>query len=686
MGPPCALFQIAKSLHRQGQSTHKEFAKKALSDFGLDLDDDTARVIWNEAGKRSIQTDTQAQAGLRAAQKELAKEMADATLTTHGEYAASLYRAGLLASARPMQASLVGNLAGYVMSTIARTPAALLDMAVSQVTGMRTVAMKGGNDGFKASLELKKNAAEMVDTFVKGSDRVAMEKYGAGDGKEINYKPFGTDPKGLAKTADNLTSGLVGVLSQYIRSTFGLLQAADVPGQKAYLQRSLQENAYVKALNEGLRGKDAEQRANDLIGAHDPEVLLNATAEFFDNQKDAVALKEIVLESREDVDVGLLRNANEATKVSGALSRVPLLGTLFLPFPKIPTNAALQALEWSPIGAIYGGAKLIKAIGGGPDAHNAQKKAVLALGKSITSAGMIYLGYQMRMEGMLTEPAPLSQTDRDREEAVGRQGGSIFWGGRFYSIRDVPQLAPLLIGAMLADKEIKNQDGGLFAATAQTVGRNVMDMPTMKAAQDGLRTTQMIQRSEIPGDFADKALNNPLVAGIGGSIVPSGVADIATAFDPLQRDARSFKDKLAADLPWARGSLPPRYDALGTTIERNTFPADIVRGRSPDKTSRLNDPVRKEIDRLQIKISTTKRVTDKDDPAYDKDTKMYAEKAQAVGSGQYKIAEEVINSEWYKTASDKDRKEELQREMSKDRLRSLREIRLNRSSPSPEKP
>lgn len=685
MGPVCALFQIAKALSNEGGHNHKSFAKKVLEEHGLDLDDDTARTLWNEAGKRNVETDLQASSGLRAAQRELAKEMADATLSTAGEFAAALYRAGLLASARPAQASLVGNAVGYAMNQISKIPGAVLDVAVSKVTGMRTVSTKGSLEGVASTLNFK-TAAEMAETLAKGEDRMNLEKYGVGDGKELNYRPFGTEPEGIKKKLDEFTAPVIKATSWYINRVFSALQAADVPGQKAYLTKALQENAYVKALNEGKRGAEAVKRAEELIGAHDPGVLLNATSDFFDNLPDAAAIKEIVLESREDVDIGLLRNTNEATKVASTLSRIPVAGTLFLPFPKIPTNATLQALEWSPIGALYGGKELIKAIGGGPDAGLHQKRAVLALGKSLTSGGMILLGYQLYKMGFATPPNPVSQTDRDRNDAVGKTGASVRIGDRFYSIRDVPQLAPLAMGAMLAEMDASKKEGSLTErvarATTQSVGRNILDLPTMKSAQDALRTAQMTQRNEIPGDMAEKVLNSPIISGIGGSLVPSGLADFMTKSDPIQRDARTFKEKLYSDLPYLRNQLPPRYDALGKPMERNAGGMGQVRGLSPDQGERLSDPIRQEIERLRIPLSTTKRVTDKKDPGYDKTTQDYAAKAEQVGTAQYEAAKGLIESEWYKTASDKDRAEILTKTMSRARLSSLRSVRKARTSPS----
>ena len=104
----CSIVDLAISLHRTGQGG-KAKLKKELAELGVNLDDDGIAALANAAAERGLRMTTREDVKIRAVEAELAKMVHESDARGFGEILLTIWRAALLSSLRPAQASLFGN-------------------------------------------------------------------------------------------------------------------------------------------------------------------------------------------------------------------------------------------------------------------------------------------------------------------------------------------------------------------------------------------------------------------------------------------------------------------------------------------------------------------------------------------------------------------------------------------------
>jgi hypothetical protein len=603
----------------------------------------------------------------RAAMMLLAEKIAAPTETTGWEFAKAIWKASLLTSLRASEASLIGNAVMQVSNTASRIPASILDSILAIKTGDRTVSMRGSLHGFRATYSLD-SARAAYNALIHGSSELGALKSDVN--RKIMYKKGGW---------------LTIAMSHAANKVFDVLETADTPVRRGELTRALQEAAWLHAKNEGLKGPAIEARMNELLGSDPkPEIVLAAMASRIrtGTPKQVAIIDAIRQAAFQREDEAVMANSSQATRLASGASR---LAPILMPFAKIPTNAVAQGLEHTPVGGIYGAVRAVQALtGGGKDA---QRQAVTALGKSMTGAGLMTLGYLAYKSGVVSMPTGITKAERDTQEATGVQGNSIKVGNRWYSMKDYPPAILIMAGAMLASKEAEGEKitpWNIAVSTGAATAGAVRDLPTLQgvtAITDAQRDVQKAYEdgSEGEGDVKDAAINNRFLGQLAGSVIPAGVADALTAGDDKARIAKSPADNFKADTP-GRTELPMQYDALGRPVTRNTGMMSQVRGLSVDQSQRQQDPVVKEITRLGVQVSKATMVSNPKRVDRDLTTADYSERLRRVGEATRQAIVGTMGSDWYRGASDAERKAELERAIKLYRTAANKAIKLEREA------
>jgi hypothetical protein len=603
----------------------------------------------------------------RAALMLLAQKIEAPTETTGWEFAKAIWKASLLTALRASEASLFGNAVMQVSNTASRIPASILDSILAIKTGDRTVSMRGSLHGFRATYSLD-SARQAYSALVHGSSDLGALK---GDvQRKVMYKKGGW---------------LTIALSHAANKVFDVLETADTPVRRGELTRALQEAAWLHAKNEGLKGPAIEARMNELLGSDPkPEIVLAAMASRIrTGTPEQVAIIDAIRQAAfQREDEAVMANSSQATRLASGASR---LAPILMPFAKIPTNAVAQGLEHTPAGGVYGMVRAVQALtGGGKDA---QRQAATAIGKSMTGAGLMTLGYFAYIAGILSLPTGITKAERDTQEATGVQGNSIKVGNRWYSMKDYPPAILLMAGAMLASKEAEGEKitpWNIAVSTGAATAGAIRDLPTLQgvtAIQDSQRDVQKAYEdgSEGEGDVKDAAINNRFIGQLAGSVIPSGVADALTAGDDKARIAKSPADNFKADTP-GRTKLPMQYDALGRPVTRNTGMMSQVRGLSVDQSQRQQDPVVKEITRLGIQVTKATMVSNPKRLDRDLTTADYSERLRRVGEATRQAIVDTMGSDWYRQASDAERKSEIERAIKVYRTAANKQIKAEREA------
>jgi hypothetical protein len=140
----------------------------------------------------------------------------------------------------------------------------------------------------------------------------------------------------------------------------------------------------------------------------------------------------------------------------------------------------------------------------------------------------------------------------------------------------------------------------------------------------------------------------------GSAAVPSIVNQAAQATDPYLRNARTIADSIRARVPVLSESVPVRRDVWGEPVERgNSLGPDIA---SPIYTTReSDDPLRQEVARLKVPLSTPPRYLKVRGQRFDLTAKQYDELLQLSGKPAKQYLEGFIQTDEWRDMRDDER-------------------------------
>lgn len=270
------------------------------------------------------------------------------------------------------------------------------------------------------------------------------------------------------------------------------------------------------------------------------------------------------------------------------------LGNFFLNYPKIPSNLAVTAFNYSPFGFIKGLFDTINVMryGRGASAESQRNAAMLA-GRGVNGTGMTIAFSMLAKAGVLLVAGLGDDEDRKRNSAMGVQGISgiqlnfsalsrLMNGGKG-DLRDGDTLMSadflepvtflMTLGAMYAevdssiDEEADQMDrlARYLGASASAMSTAVIETPAMEAFSQLYDSATEDNGKGILQSVGDSVLNT-----LSSGVVPAPVRQIAKATDPYYREQYSSDsalkqtwDKFRNNIPGLRETLPIKTDSYG---------------------------------------------------------------------------------------------------------------------------
>jgi hypothetical protein len=543
---------------------------------------------------------------VKAARIKLARQLSELDRMGWAEIFTTLRKAGFLTGVKTSLRNIGGNLSVIPMEEAAHLPASVIDMAMSLYSGHRTVqgpsAKAMAQAGYAAATKGIREAWEVMRHGASLEDLAKMELPWE---KTSRFK----------------------VLDWYTKGVFRFMAAQDKVFKRYAIERSLREQAALKAKNQGGSAQDHYS---------------NATAEM---QTRAIADSEYATFNEANELTDKLSAAREAwrhsPKVAGQALAVAM--DVEIPFMRTPANIVKRVIEFSPGGALFAGSGTYEAIANKALTPDLQRKISLAMGRGMVGSALMVMGYQLAKAGLMTgltdDPAEAA-----RNEAAGRTPGSIRVPGT-NDWRQISAFSPagnlLTIGATAFETSTRRLTDELKRPWkyAGIGARTVMEQPFLKGMQSTLEFLAKPERR-----------SESYLASQAGSVVPSFVKDIAVARDQWVRKPEGMLEGVKERIPGLREQVPTRFDVLGRPMEQRL--SGVFDPTMPQRAQELTDPVIRELVNTQTNITRVSK-SGKESPG-ETDAR-----ARLTGSIIYNMLQEEIASPEYRGLQDAGIKREV---------------------------
>lgn len=372
------------------------------------------------------------------------------------------------------------------------------------------------------------------------------------------------------------------------------------------------------------------------------------------------------------------------------------LGNMLMNYPKVPTNLADLAIDYSPVGAIRA---LVNTINVAKNAQSVsalqQRQASVRVGRSVTGSAMLLGLTALCRAGLLRVAEAINDEDKDRQrsqQASGLsgtqlnlsateralEGGNATWQEGDQLV-DASWLQPfdslMTVAGMLAqDENLDAADVGKYAAAG--VLQSVMNTPVMDGLQSFFQNIQWGD-SEFDGENLLQAAGSAALDTV-ANVVPNFVYGIAQGTDQTQRDMGTSGsvigeswDRIKARIPGLRQTLPAKTDEMGNPLrgQDNMALQFFNENINPGKiaTYRRSD-VQQELDRLYEVTGDPAVYAPSEGPSSvqvdGEKVKLTTQQRDAIKNERGRIYDELAsafqNSEFYGVLSDTDKSAVLQ--------------------------
>ncbi len=452
---------------------------------------------------------------------------------------------------------------------------------------------------------LVKGIRDGIRLVYMGNKAEAQE--GIGDVFDAFAKVEGTQQNAFSSDSLGLSpdGGLgygIDMLAKVVNAPGSALNAEDKFFKTIAYRMELQAQAYRAAASEGLDGKEAAERIQDIL-ANPPDNLKAEALDVAHYQTFTNALSP------------------SARQALGGIQKNALIGPVFrlvVPFIKTPTNILKYTFARTPLAYASSAIRADIAAGG---ARAAQAHARVALGSMIMLSVM-----DMASEGAITGAGPLAadmaKTDnlrRSNRAAGAPPPYSVRVGDRWYAYNRLDPIGMLMgMGADMAETFASAEEADsemLAGAGILSIAQNLASKSYLSGVFDFLGAMDPNNVSSNPGKY---------LSNFAGGMVPysSFLRNMATANDPVARDAKAvvYGDDLKIDpvatywqqtvdgvkrgIPGLSDTLPPQRDLWGDPIDRSSgigWGWDFI---SPIASKADNpDPVTKELVDNKIAVS-----------------------------------------------------------------------------------
>lgn len=501
--------------------------------------------------------------GLDLAELKSFAYSASAALTTDhnakdaGQVAKSFQVMMMLSALASPGRNLTGNTSFYLIDALAMNGGALLDRAVAQATGTRSIAAEGAPLSKEARAAIKKAAQRSAAEILLDVDMGSESRYG-------------TDSSRTFKASGNLAER---TLSIWERNQAALLTLPDEIFKGAAKST---EGKTQQLINEGkIKGVDKE------YAAQQAEQLAKYRT-FQDDSKVSVAIQEM-----HDLLNMLLGVGDSGKKKKDKTVHAFGAGDVVAPFTKVAGNLVSRGAEYSPVNAAKGLVEIADVI------YQAKKNGKMDAGKQAKAVSNVARGLTGTMIAggamLLAQAGLLRQADDEGDDDVRKlnraegitgtqlnlsaaqrafSGDTTFeWkaGDKLVDLSSVEPLNLLLnLGTIMAQPDDKNLAEKAGWGSVDAFIEASATLPVMQFVGNTLR--DILQYKKDTKETIGREASKTLIS----SVVPNLLRSAAQGTDDRARDAYSsgtvageLADTTKMKIPGLRQTLPSSIDNFG---------------------------------------------------------------------------------------------------------------------------
>lgn len=552
--------------------------------------------------------------------------------------------------------NLFGNLSFGGIDTFAQDAFGYaIDNLVSKKTGRKEV-------GFDKSW-LSKNAREAA---VKAFERSVLEV--AGD----------VDMTGEANRwgqGNNRTNKMAGNEVQRAMSRWEQLLGYSLTSSDRFFRGQI-ETSYTEALMDDYMKKNPNATDEEINQYRaEAEQIAKETADYrlFQNQGKAAGFSKKVHDALNVLSIG-------GENGEGGFG----LGDLLNPYPGVPANLAVKALEYSPANIVKGGIEIVKLLNdanAGKATSGQQMQAVMDIARGMSGVPIIALFTAIAKSGLFKNSDD-DDYDVSAEEAAQNLSG-VQWNlsatlRRFNgespewkdgdNIMKVSWLEPLSafmgIASMLSesdeDRDLASMTSTFFEGAVQAA----LDMPVMENIQNAYNTMRYSTADSFLGRVAEGGAQ--FAGDALGGMIPAPISQTARVTDEYVRDTKGNSKAETAynaflnSIPGLRNTLPVKTDNFGNARENepdmyNRFMNSFIR---PGAISTFRETaVQDEIGKLYKETGDVALYPDRNGPKSVKvdgiDYPLTADESRAyhefVGQKSEEFVQSLVDNKAYKT-------------------------------------
>lgn len=479
----------------------------------------------------------------------------DAQSANMGQKLKTVQVLNMLSNPKTAAKNIAGNTTFYALDAMSMRGAAVLDMALSKLTGTRSVAFE------KSAMSSESRAAIMKAIRMSAAEITLDVDMGAsGRYEQTGNRTF--------KASGNIIDR---VLSACERNMGYLLTTSDeaYKGAARSTQRGTQELIESGKIQNAPNGY-AESQADALAKYRT----------FQNDSKTATAIQTI-----HDVLNMALGVGDSGKTIKGKTVHSFGAGDLVAPFTRVAGNLASVGLDYSPVNAVKGTVEIVEAVADA--ARNGanpakQAKAVSDFARGMTGTAIAYGFMQLAKMGLLKRAD--DEDDKDvaaLNKSEGMTGAQINitaakrWmdgdeTGEWRNgdtLVDLSNLEPLNFMVSLgADMALDESSSILspFVATKDSILSAAGDLPVLQTV-GGFAKDVMVYGTPVE-QAAAESLGKTVIS----SITPNVLAAIAKGIDDKQRNVYAgdgtkdvLIDTLKSRIPKVRETLPTTVNTLG---------------------------------------------------------------------------------------------------------------------------
>lgn len=479
----------------------------------------------------------------------------DAQSANMGQKLKTVQVLNMLSNPKTAAKNIAGNTTFYALDAMSMRGAAVLDMALSKLTGTRSVAFE------KSAMSSESRAAIMKAIRMSAAEITLDVDMGAsGRYEQTGNRTF--------KASGNIIDR---VLSACERNMGYLLTTSDeaYKGAARSTQRGTQELIESGKIQNAPKDYAAEQA--DALAKY---------RTFQNNSKTATAIEAV-----HDVLNMALGVGDSGKTIKGKTVHSFGAGDIIAPFTRVAGNLASVGLDYSPVNAVKGTVEIVEAVadaarnGGNPVK---QAKAVSDFARGMTGTAIAYGFMQLAKMGLLKRAD--DEDDKDvaaLNKSEGLTGAQInitaakrwmdgdetgVWRNGD-TLVDLSNLEPLNFMVSLgADMALDESSSILspFVATKDSILSAAGDLPVLQTV-GGFAKDVIVYGTPVE-QAAAESLGKTVIS----SITPNVLASIAKGIDDKQRNVYAgdgtkdvLIDTLKSRIPKVRETLPTTVNTLG---------------------------------------------------------------------------------------------------------------------------